>query len=88
MLSYEPQMGTRSEDIGNTAQSPFAKIITVSNKFSETNAYGKNLPSKMILLSVLFLKMKMVFIQTWTTVQLHRKTNDSSAFTIGFKNMS
>ena len=46
MSAHKPQMGTRSEDIWNTAQSSRVKSSAVSQKFSEINTYGNKLKLK------------------------------------------
>ena len=46
MSAYEPQMGTRSEDIGKTAHSSCARNNSFSRKFSKINTYGNKLKLK------------------------------------------
>ena len=46
MSRENPQMGTRSEGIGNTAQSPGTKSSAVSHKFKDIKTFGNTLQVK------------------------------------------
>ena len=46
MSSNNPQMGTRSEGMGNTAQSPCTKSSTVSHTFNDIKTFGNALQVK------------------------------------------